>query len=146
MKRFWSKVELTGLYSCWEWLASKQNMGYGLFSYDGTMKLAHRVAYTLVLGPIPKGLVLDHLCRNKTCVNPLHLEAVTQKENVRRGNRITKYCPAGHARTPDNLRGYDCKRCRYEQCKAQYKRDREKINARRRELYYQRKTAFEDRL
>lgn len=73
---------------------------------------ANRYAYTLWVGPIPEGLVIDHLCNQQTCVNPAHLEAVTQAENNRRkGERIT-HCKNGHARTPQNVNKQgNCKTC-----------------------------------
>src|ERR1017187_5210266 len=82
--RFWPKVDRRGPEECWPWLASKQNMGYGQVraETERTMILAHRVAYELLIGPIPLGLTLDHLCRNRGCVNPTHLEPVTLRENT----------------------------------------------------------------
>ncbi len=65
---------------CWEWLHAIQVRGYGVLRG----RLAHRVIYEAVRGPIPEGLQIDHLCENKRCVNPWHLEAVTLQENLRR--------------------------------------------------------------
>jgi len=74
---------------CWNWTACKSR-GYGRFgstkSNKGKSHRAHRYAYQTIIGEIPEGLVLDHLCRNPGCVNPQHLEPVTQKENIRRGD------------------------------------------------------------
>jgi predicted DNA-binding transcriptional regulator AlpA len=84
-ERFWEKVEPTGF--CWEWTAFKDRKGYGRFRVDDRTMQAHRVAYELLVGPIPEGLHLDHLCRNTSCVNPDHLEPVDLAENVRRGYR-----------------------------------------------------------
>lgn len=85
-ERFWSKVDRDGGPDCcWPWLAARAN-GYGKFYVDGRMVRAHRFAYELLVGPIPEGLVLDHLCAVTFCVNPAHLEPVTQRENARRGD------------------------------------------------------------
>lgn len=72
---------------CWFWLGSKADNGYGKYPGSGTG--AHREMYKLMVGEIPSGLVLDHLCRNPICVRPSHLEPVTQRINVLRGNSIT---------------------------------------------------------
>lgn len=85
---------------CWLWTAKITKGGYG--SVSGKSLLAHRVSYATYKGAIPKGLVIDHLCRVKSCINPDHLEAVTQKENLRRrdialGMATAKtHCPKGH--------------------------------------------------
>lgn len=113
MKRFWDKVAITSLGGCWEWMACRTSRGYGEFRLGGGMQKAHRVAYELVRGKIPAGLELDHLCRNTSCVHPLHLEAVTHHENVLRGALIKTHCLRGHPRTPENLTGSsrNCRIC-----------------------------------
>ncbi len=83
-ERFWEKV-LFNSHSCWDWIAGKSN-GYGMISIDNVGYCAHRVAYEMEVGPIPDGLVIDHLCRNRGCVRPDHMELVTLAENTRRGN------------------------------------------------------------
>lgn len=102
--RFWSKVEFTD--SCWTWARTRVR-GYGQFSIKGVRSYSHRLAYELLVGPIPEGLVLDHLCRNTACVNPQHLEPVSQKVNVDRGElaerqsqlaRAATHCRNGHRR------------------------------------------------
>lgn len=72
---------------CWWWMGAKDTNGYGSVSWQGIQMLAHRVSYALAKGPIPTGLVIDHLCRNKACINPEHLEAVSQKTNCMRARQ-----------------------------------------------------------
>jgi hypothetical protein len=84
-ERFWEKVDVGHPLGCWTWTAAMKPEGYGKFYVDGALRQAHRVAYELLVGPIPGGLFLDHLCRNPRCVNVDHLEPVTPGENVRRG-------------------------------------------------------------
>ena len=87
---------------CIIWTGSVDGRGYGRLWRDGKHHRAHRVAYAAVYGPIPVGLVIDHLCRVKLCVNPTHLEAVSHGENTRRGvgpaavNATKTHCPRGH--------------------------------------------------
>lgn len=82
-ERFWSKVEKTD--SCWLWRGAAAGGGYGHLLVDGRFVQAHRYAYETLIGPIPEGLELDHLCRVRRCVRPEHLEPVTRGENIRRG-------------------------------------------------------------
>ena len=89
---------------CWQWTGAVMKGGYGNLVIGPMWWRAHRWFYTILVGPIPDGLEVDHLCFNGLCVNPLHLEAVTAQENsVRAAQRIT-HCPSGHAYTPENTR------------------------------------------
>lgn len=108
---------------CWIWLGDTSDRGYGHVNYQKRKYLAHRAVYTILVGPIPKGLTLDHLCRNTSCVNPKHIEPVTQRENVLRGIGVTaqnarkKLCKRGHPFSKENtytLGGYwrECKVCK----------------------------------
>lgn len=81
---------------CWIWTGSKQQQGYGFFRFSKErIQVAHRAVHELLKGPVPEGLVLDHLCLNKSCVNPDHLEPVRQKVNLARAKNFTK-CIRGH--------------------------------------------------
>lgn len=112
-ERFWVKVNKTKF--CWIWIAGKTTAGYGVFTSDQNKKhYAHRYSYEEYKGEIPKGLVLDHLCSNQSCVNPDHLEAVQHNENIRRGWNLKRKatCYRGHVLGPrricrecDNIRG-----------------------------------------
>ena len=114
---------------CWEWTASCYQNGYGSFYYAGRKIKAHRFAYETLVGVIPKGLEIDHLCRNRRCVNPAHMELVTRSENILRGllpgigrayQQNKTYCPNGHPYNEANTylridrQGRECRTCRIE--------------------------------
>lgn len=141
-ERFWKKVNKDGpipeqrsaLGPCWQWTASTTAGGYGQIRDGGTrgsMLYAHRLAYEFTVGPIPDGLQLDHLCRNRACVNPSHLEPVANRENGLRGqsfaaiNARKTHCPQGHEYTPENTVVYSkdgSRRCRI--CRSELKSTR----------------------
>ena len=127
--RFWHKVDKGGPNGCWLWLGCVDGGGYGDFRVWPVKVKAHRYAYELLVGPIPEGLQLDHLCRVRNCVNPKHLEPVTPKVNTRRGvgaavsrarlNALT-HCKHGHAFDAENTYVHPrtgfrtCRACRRE--------------------------------
>jgi hypothetical protein len=115
-ERFFEKVERDGEFGCWHWIGARDKKGYGRFRVGRRMHPAHRVAHELLRGPIPAGMTIDHTCRNTGCVNPLHFDIVTLRDNVRRGsNSLKKVCPQGHEYTEENTlkrRGKrECRRC-----------------------------------
>lgn len=79
-ERFWSKVDKSG--TCWTWQATKTKGDYGTFQWNGRQGLVHRFSYEQAYGPIPVGLEIDHKCHTPACVNPAHLRAVTNKQNI----------------------------------------------------------------
>lgn len=82
MKRFWDKVELAPMNSCWNWLGSKNQTGYGHFKLGPKPKRSHRVAWELIHGPIPKGMCVLHICDNPGCCNPKHLFLGSYQDNT----------------------------------------------------------------
>lgn len=136
MERFSAKYIVADS-GCWEWTGARSTNGYGKIQEKeaGTSTYAHRVSYELHVSAIPSGLVIDHLCRNKLCVNPEHLEPVTARENVLRGVGPSAKCAAmtqcakGHrfdgANTytaPNGKRG--CRKCRREARRRAAERER----------------------
>lgn len=146
-QRFWGKVNKNGtvpiyaphLGPCWEWDSHTKD-GYGYFSISSnsgrSLRPAHRLSYELAKGEIPEGLVIDHLCRVRHCVNPDHLEPVTDKVNILRGagsgaqNARKTHCKHGHEFTPENTgrqhSGRYCRTCgRAASLRSYYKRKKE---------------------
>ena len=137
-ERFWPKVRKTN--GCWLWVAALNDHGYGIFrSSTGRNVRAHRWAYEALVGPIPDGMEIDHLCRMRSCVNPDHLEAVTHQQNTqrslpggRRWRRDLTHCPQGHAYDEGNTYWHRGKRsCRTCQKDRRRRRDAEKKMLRR---------------
>lgn len=111
VEALWGKVAFDGLTGCWKWVGYRNPAGYGMVGLGprGPQRrpwLAHRVFYTLLVGPIPDSLQLDHLCRVRACVNPAHLEPVTNAENHFRARGLRKpklKCRQGHLLSEDNV-------------------------------------------
>ena len=112
LERFFEKVEITE--GCWIWRGA-MGRNYGVFTFDGKLRVAHRGLWEKIMGPVPAGMELDHLCRNPACVRLDHLEPVTRSENMKRSmpyrsmsgvaaeNVAKTHCKAGHPYTEDNI-------------------------------------------
>lgn len=119
MRRFLGKVDRLPCGGCWLWSAATNDAGYGLIHWRRRSYLAHRFAYENLVGDIPDGLELDHLCRVRNCVNPAHLEAVTRQVNALRGlspsgiHARKTHCHRGHEFTNENtsIRPNGARRC-----------------------------------
>lgn len=125
-ERFWEKVAIVPFYECWEWMAYVQPCGYGLFrpNPNANMELAHRISYEMVNGKIKENFVIDHICRNRKCVNPKHLRQVTRSQNSLENsispsaiNKEKTHCNNGHEFSIKNTRvtalgGRICRACR----------------------------------
>ena len=134
LDRIKAKVHVTET-GCWEFTGCRlRGSGYGRVGWDGRLWLTHRVTYTFLVGPIPDGLEIDHLCKNKPCCNPAHLEAVTRSENIRRGTQwvhmaerelAKTHCPERHPYNDENtyFAPNGCRQCRICKREAQLRYD-----------------------
>lgn len=140
-RRFFAKVRFTD--TCWQWTARLDKDGYGSFwigGHFGTNVRAHRWTYEYLVGAIPDGLQIDHLCRNRACVNPFHMEPVSPRLNTLRGdgaasaNAAKTSCKRGHPLAGENLylvtrksgrKERHCRTCRRDNIRARYHRKRE---------------------
>ena len=151
LQRFFAKVKIAPG-GCWEWQDSLRD-GYGRFNIGCRRVSAHRFAYETFVGPIPDGLEPDHLCRNRSCVNPFHLEPVTRSVNMKRGDaglatalreRAKTHCPGGHpydaVNTYVDRKGWrKCRPCRRQQAKAIWRNPARRANALERQRRYRAK-------
>ena len=136
--RFWAKVfvwQHAGVQGeCWTWGGSRDPEGYGQSNRRSQVVKAHRRAWEALVGPIPDGLHLDHLCRNRACVRPAHLEPVTCRENVLRGigpaarNARKTHCASGHPLSGSNLRIKSCGARECVECRRAWNRERNRRN------------------
>lgn len=147
IQRFWRHVEITS--TCWVWRGSLDTTKYGRFQiFNRNSIAAHRFAYAILVGPIPKGMDVDHLCHNadkackegnncphRRCVNPMHLEAVPHQTNVARGRQGPReFCRNGHRLAGRNAivrrdgRGRECRACGLVAAKA-YRQQRQHLKS-----------------
>jgi len=150
-QRFWEKVAVGLPEMCWEWQASGWANGYGAFCVNGKNTTAHRAAWEIHNGPIPDGLHIDHICKNRRCVNPDHLRAVTPRDNVTlnsesvvAANRTKTHCSRGHEFNEDNTRWTggtrSCRACRRMTRRSWQQRNPELIKEYNRRAYERAKT------
>ncbi len=153
LARFWIKVNKNGPIhpalgtACWLWTGSRFSNDYGSFWFGDRLGRAHRFSYELHVGPIPPGLCIDHLCRVRCCVNPVHLEPVTNRQNVIRGKLNFPYvaisetaCIRGHEYNDTNTRRTlrcerACRVCDHDRQVAFREANRDVVKAKKAEYY-----------
>lgn len=135
-RRFASKYLADEATGCWNWTAARDRDGYGVFNFPWGQHYAHRVSYELHVGEIPDGFQIDHLCRNRSCVNPAHLEPVNSRTNTMRSptalatiNATKTHCRRGHAfdeinTAVDKTGKRTCRKCNYIRSRAYIIRQR----------------------
>lgn len=138
IERFFNKIKIDEK-GCWIWTDYILNTGYGQFKVNGKQITAHKFIYEHIHGKVQKGLTLDHLCRNRSCANPGHLEVTTYRENLLRGiglpaiNYKKTHCNNGHPLSGENLYIYqgtrNCKICRRKRSLESHRRTKEKLNS-----------------
>lgn len=149
-----AKYLVNGITGCWEWLRYVDKAGYGHCAYKGKSMGAHRAYYQMHKGEIPAGLQIDHLCRNRKCVNPKHLEAVTKRENFLRGispaawNARKTTCPKGHPYSYSEVKQKQpihrgCRKCNRRFQNKRYKVKRPVILEYKKRKYWEDKIALE---
>lgn len=153
MYSFWDRVDKKSENPCWVWTRPKTDLGYGVYFNKAKRFLAHRYSFELKNGKIPRGLVLDHLCRNPACIRPDHLEAVTQKENVLRSQGTgakfarRKRCLKGHPFTEENTfirTDGGARKCR--KCMKEYAKTKDQEKSRWSRMSTEQKIKSRDRL
>jgi len=134
--RLLAKVRIDPDSECWVWTGALMPNGYGAFTVkiDGKWKRCypHRISYEIHIGEIPKGLDIDHLCRNRACINPAHLEPVSRRENLARGETLIAkqlkqtHCKNGHLLDKSNLSAYKLKKGKRECLTCHRERERKR--------------------
>lgn len=127
-----AKIQIQPHSECWIWMGALHHAGYGHVTRRGGARRVHRYVYEMLVGEIPRGLVLDHLCRTRACCNPAHLEPVTQAENLRRGAQDyagRTHCKHGHEFTAENTNitpqgARQCRECNRIKQRSYYRRRR----------------------
>jgi len=137
LKRFYSKIKFNEETWCWDWVGTTLQRGYGHFKLKRKIWRSHRLSYLIHKGDLIEGLTLNHLCRNRKCCNPDHLEQITSKENILCGesfsavNKRKTHCKRGHEFTEENTINLsrnrrECRKCRKLHDHNKYYKDLEK--------------------
>jgi hypothetical protein len=132
-ERLWPRIQKAGPDDCWLWLGGLSKAGYGQIGQGTKVNYVHRITWELENGPIPEGLTIDHLCRNRACANPRHMEPVTKGENTKRGWIGKTHCIHGHPFDEANTywrisrgkyRSRMCRICHAASVRASYRRNK----------------------
>jgi len=153
--RLYYRMDIDSKTQCWNFNGTPDKDGYGCLTYSGKTYKIHRFSYLLFKGEIPPNYVIDHLCGNRNCYNPDHLEAVTQSENINRGHTgkknnhqsLKSSCPNGHKYTPENTyinpkSSRECRICKTAHRKADRQRNLEKYRKNDRKRYLKKKSKY----